>query len=166
MPVPAFSKRLGNRLAAPHFQDEEKDRLSRTLHTLLWTLILAALLAVIATFASGQYVKGWKYGAGGLVTLLLLVLLYSRRLQLAIALTFPALLFIITFVLYGSGGIHDLSVLLYPGRDHYRRAAARPHGNSSPRPVLSMLLAVLHHHCRIDRADRRLRPAADIHSSR
>lgn len=110
----ALSKRLGNRLAAPRFQDEEQDRLSRTLHTLLWTLIFAALLAMIATIASGQYAKGWKYGAGGLVTLLLLVLLHGRRLKLAIALTFPALLLIITFVLFGSGGIHDLSVLLYP----------------------------------------------------
>ena len=140
MPVPAFMKRLQNRLAAPSFPDEEQDRLSRTLHTLLWTLVLAALLAMIATFASGQYAKGWKYGAGGLVTLLLLLLLYARRLKLAISLTFPALLFIITFVLFGSGGIHDLSVLLFPVVIIIAGLLLGPRGFIAT-AVLSMLLA-------------------------
>lgn len=113
-PVLSFMKWPGKILAPPRFEDEGKNRLSRALNILLLNLAIASILVVVATFASAQFAKSLKFAGGGAAALLLLVLLRRGRLQLAISLTFPALLLMITYVLFGSGGIHDLSVLLYP----------------------------------------------------
>lgn len=106
-----WSKKI---LAPPRSDDDEKNRLARILNIILLYGLLASVVAAAATAAAGQYNKTIELAAGGVSTLLLLILLRSGRLRSAIFLTFLSILALVTILLYTGGGIHDLASMLYP----------------------------------------------------
>jgi PAS domain S-box-containing protein len=107
-------KWLGRIFAPPHFEEEEKNKLARVLHISLAAGFITSVLTAIAGAAAGHPGKPETIAAGALVILLLQVPLRLGRIRLAIFLTFIFVLVQVTILLYISGGIHDLSALLYP----------------------------------------------------
>jgi two-component system cell cycle sensor histidine kinase/response regulator CckA len=113
-PAPGFMKRLGRIFTPPRFEDEEKDRLARVLHITLVFAFVTSVLTAIAGAAARHPGKPAVIGAGAVILLLLHIPLRMGRIRLAIFLTFLHVLALVTFLLYVSGGIHDLGSMLYP----------------------------------------------------
>jgi two-component system cell cycle sensor histidine kinase/response regulator CckA len=113
-PAPGNKKWLGQILAPPRFDDEEKNRLARVLHITLTFGFIACALTAIAGVAAGQPGKPAALALGAIVILLLQIPLRLGHIRLAIFLTFLYVLILVTVVLYLGGGIHDLGSMLFP----------------------------------------------------
>lgn len=99
---------------APHFEDEEENRVARILHVILFTWLTAATLVSISSFLAGNLKLAVTLLISDALMIVAYALLRKRSQRLMSLLFLSLLLFVVFYLLYTTQGIHDVGVMTYP----------------------------------------------------
>ena len=106
--------RLANFFSAPHFEDEEKNRIARVLYVIIVTLFMASLVIGTVEAIAGTRTTIPVLLVGNVLLLAVLWLTRKGKLQSA-SMSLLIILIGLTTVLLSIGqGVHDIGITLYP----------------------------------------------------
>ena len=106
--------RLVNFLSAPHFEDEEKNRIARVLYVIVVTLFAASLVIGTVEIIAGEQTTAPILLVGDVLLLAVLWLTQKGKLQSASMFLLITLIGVTTVLLSIGQGVHDIGVTLYP----------------------------------------------------
>jgi PAS domain S-box-containing protein len=106
--------RLLSFLSAPHFEDEEQNRVARVLYVILATLFFASLVIGTVEAVAGTRTTVPVLVVGDILLLAVLWLTKKGRLQSASMLLLIIMIGLTTVLLSIGQGVHDIGITLYP----------------------------------------------------
>ncbi len=106
--------RLVNFLSAPHFEDEEKNRIARVLYVIVVTLFVASLVVGTVEIIAGTQTTAPVLLVGDVLLLAVLWLTQKGKLQSASMFLLIILIGVTTVLLSIGQGVHDIGITLYP----------------------------------------------------
>jgi PAS domain S-box-containing protein len=102
-------------LTPPEFEDEEKSRITRLLHPVLITLLLASIISGIILWFVGPRIDSFALWIGSIIMIASLWLEWRGIVQSAFFLVILAMMGVISYIIFVGNGIHDTAMMLFPG---------------------------------------------------